>query len=177
MARKQQTGFTIIELVITITIIAILAAIALPRYVALQGDARAAKLQGALASVNSAAALVKALCLTQTATGSTNRLMAGGCNVAAGATVGVLMDGQALPTGTLTAFSYPTAAAGGIQLAAQLQSAAPADYVVTFAGNVMTVSPTGATTPASCNFTYTWAPVANGAPTIALNPLATAATC
>ena len=86
MARKQQTGFTIIELVITITIIAILAAIALPRYVALQSDARAAKLQGALASVKSAAALVKAVCLTQTATGSTSQLMAGGCNVAAGAT-------------------------------------------------------------------------------------------
>ena len=51
MARKQQTGFTIIELVITITIIAILAAIALPRYVALQSDARIAKLQAAAGSV------------------------------------------------------------------------------------------------------------------------------
>ncbi len=173
MARKQQTGFTIIELVITITIIAILAAIALPRYVALQADARVAKLQGALASVRSAAALAKAVCLTQTATGSNTQLMAGGCNVAAGATVGVIMDG----TNVLTGFSYPTAAAGGIQLAAQLQSAAPADYVVTFAGNVMTVSPTGASTPASCSFTYTWAPVANGAPTVLLNVGATAANC
>ena len=78
MARKQQTGFTIIELVITITIIAILAAIALPRYVALQSDARIAKLQAAAGSVKSAAALAKAVCLTQTATGSTTSLLAGG---------------------------------------------------------------------------------------------------
>lgn len=168
MARKQQTGFTIIELVITITIIAILAAIALPRYIALQSDARAAKLQGALASVRSAAVLAKAICMTQTATGSTTSLMAGGCNVAAAATVGVIMDG----TNVLTGFAYPTAAAGGIQLAAQLQSLAPAEYVVTFAANVMTVQPTGASNPPTCQFQYTWAPVANGAPTVALTSIA-----
>lgn len=163
MARKQQAGFTIIELVITITIIAILAAIALPKYVALQSDARAAKLQGAVASVKSAAALVKAICLTQTATGSTSQLMAGGCNAAAATDVGVLMEGQVLPTGTLTAFSYPTAAAGGIQLAAQLLET---DYALGFAGDVMTVTPIGAT--GTCSFTYTWAPVANGAPTVSV---------
>jgi MSHA pilin protein MshA len=170
MARKQQTGFTIIELVITITIIAILAAIALPRYVALQADARVAKLQAAMGSVKSAAALAKAICLTQTATGSTTQLMAGGCNVAAGGTVGVIMDGA----NVLTGFSYPTAAAGGIQVAAQLLAT---DYTLTFAGNVMTVSPLGASAPASCNFTYTWAPVANGAPAIILNAAATTANC
>jgi len=159
MSRKQQTGFTIIELVITITIIAILAAIALPRYVALQSDARAAKLQAAMGSVKSGAALAKALCMTQTATGSTASLMAGGCNVAAGATVGVIMDG----TNVLTGFAYPTAAAGGIQEASQLLGT---DYTVTFAGDVMTVQVIGAPTPANCQFTYTWTPVANGAPTV-----------
>lgn len=159
MARKQQTGFTIIELVITITIIAILAAIALPRYVALQSDARAAKLQAAAGSVKSAAALAKAICMTQTATGSTSSLMAGGCNIAAGATVGVVMDG----TNVLTGFAYPTAAAGGIQIASQLLAT---DYTLTFAANAMTVQSIGAPTPANCQFTYTWAPVANGSPTV-----------
>nr|WP_295773026.1 prepilin-type N-terminal cleavage/methylation domain-containing protein [Rhodoferax sp.] len=159
MTRKQQTGFTIIELVITITIIAILAAIALPRYVALQSDARAAKLQAAAGSVKSAAALAKAICVTQTATGATTSLLAGGCDVAAGATVGVKMDGSPV----LTGFAYPTAAAGGIDIASQLLAA---DYTLAFAGNAMTVQPIGAPAPASCQFTYTWAPVANGSPTL-----------
>jgi MSHA pilin protein MshA len=159
--KKLNQGFTLIELVIVITIIAILAAIALPRYIALQSDARAAKLQAAAGSVKSAAALAKALCLTQTGTGSTTFLMAGGCNVAAGATVGIKMDGQDV----LTGFAYPTAAAGGIQLAAQLSTT---DYSVAFAGDVMTVQSLGATTPASCQFTYTWTPVANGAPLISV---------
>lgn len=161
MARKQQSGFTIIELVIVITIIAILAAIALPRYIALQSDARAAKLQAAAGSVKSAAMLAKAICMTQTATGATSSLMTGGCNVAASATVGVKMDG----TDVLTGFAYPTAAAGGIQLAAQLLGT---DYTVTFAGNAMTVQSLGAPDPANCQFQYTWAPVANGAPTVSV---------
>ena len=58
--KKLDSGFTLIELVVALTIIAILAAVALPRYISLQSQARAAKLSAIYGSVKSAAALAKA---------------------------------------------------------------------------------------------------------------------
>jgi MSHA pilin protein MshA len=60
--RRTAGGFTLIELVVAITIIAILAAVALPRYINLQGQARAAKAQALFGAMRSAAALAKAQC-------------------------------------------------------------------------------------------------------------------
>ena len=57
---KQQSGFTLIELVVVIVILGLLAATALPRFVNITGQARLASLQGVAGAVRSGAALARA---------------------------------------------------------------------------------------------------------------------
>ena len=63
--KNKQTGFTLIELVVVITILGILAAMALPRFTAIQADARLAKMNGANGAVKSAAAMAHATLITR----------------------------------------------------------------------------------------------------------------
>lgn len=177
MARKQQAGFTIIELVITITIIAILAAIALPRYVTLQADARLAKMNAIRGALSSAAALARARCELDLVA-----IPVGTCTAVGGT---ANMDGTAVAMVNRYPQALITSAGNGI-LAATNMNPGPAiatavDGVFATgggaaAGSVLTITPVGATTPASCTITYT-SPAAGAAPVITLNPLATTATC
>ena len=63
--RSSQRGFTLIELVVVITILGILAAFAIPRFASLETEARIAAIQGLAGSVRSSAALAHSLSLTQ----------------------------------------------------------------------------------------------------------------
>jgi prepilin-type N-terminal cleavage/methylation domain-containing protein len=55
--RRNQAGFTLIELVIVIVILGILAAVAIPKYEDMREQARVATLKGELGSIRSAVAI------------------------------------------------------------------------------------------------------------------------
>jgi len=150
--KKQQSGFTLIELIMVIVVLGILAAFALPRFANLGGDARAASIHGVEASMKSASAIAHSSFLAA-GNSPTTVSMEGTNNVG-------IQNG------------YPSAA--GIVVAANITGGATADaagdfIVVTDAtAGTTTVQAKGAGTAASCQVVYTQAAALNTPPTIAV---------
>lgn len=150
--KKIQAGFTLIELVIVITVIAILAAIALPKYIAIQRDARVAKMQALFGSIRTAAALGKARCELDLAAGL---VAVGTCGNAAPQ---VNMDGTFVDIVN----RYPAATALGIDEAASIN--ATNDGLVIAGAAPRTYTAAGASIPATCVINYSAAVAVGTAP-------------
>lgn len=147
---KKEQGFTLIELIAVIVILGILAAVALPKFISLTGEARIAKMQGAIGAINSAGVLVH------------SKFLAAGSP-----TSGTLAyEGGTLTITTDLVNGYPTA--GKISTVAGLSST---DFTFgSVAGGAITISDPN---KSACSITFTEA-AAGAAPTITSTALTNA---
>jgi MSHA pilin protein MshA len=67
---RNQRGFTLIELIIVMVVLGIMAALAIPKFLDIRGDAQKAAVQGALGGVRSAIANYYGKQVSSTGTGS-----------------------------------------------------------------------------------------------------------
>jgi MSHA pilin protein MshA len=153
MNTSKNDGFTLIELVVVITILGILAAFAVPKFVALDQQARISTVNGLAGSVKSAASLARGMS------------MAMGSNPATVPMEGVMVTmSNNYPDGTATGiaaavnanigaggdFTFTAGAGGGAAMFTRNGAPDPADCVVDYAPATPGFPPTVAVVVAGC---------------------------
>lgn len=131
MKFKRSAGFTLIELVVVIVILGVLAAVAVPKFVDLQSEARSSVVQGVEGAIRGSATLVYSKALIE---GSESN-----------ATDSVTLSGTITVD---TVFGYPAATAAGIEVAVDLSGT---DITVASAAGSTVYSFTGFT---NCQVTF-----------------------
>lgn len=145
MSSQPTRGFTLIELVVVITILGILAAFAVPRFITLDSTARVATMNGLAGSVRSAAALARGMSMT-----------------VGGSPSAIQMEGSAVNMLN----NYPDASLAGIGAALNSSGTGDFTFSTTGASGIATWTkvgaPAAAVTAATCSVTYAAATLVGG---------------
>lgn len=167
---KSHTGFTLIEMVAVIIILAIMAATAMPRFINLSGDARLAALNGMAGALNSTRSLVKSKWIAANS-GNLDTIDMGG-----GYTVSVIANNSPFPS-SLDLMGIPAATTSGIWAALDNPNGFSSALVALGGGPNLQAGvalwPTGVATSLGCYAFYDTSGIVTINNTTGTNPIST----